>query len=81
MPKLALKSAVLRLVFPEEEPPKAHTTLRTSYTTDEQRVESVTATQEIILKPHGELGRPGRGGYSLRTALSWDAETYKRVQV
>lgn len=74
-------SAVLRTVFPEESPPRAHTTLRTTYASEEHDRESVIAIQGIILKPHGELGRPGRGGYSLRMALAWDIKTYKKVQV
>jgi hypothetical protein len=81
MPKLTFKTSVLRVVFPEEEHPKAHATLRAVYASDERHMESAAVVQEIILKPHGELGRPGRGGYSLRAALSWDAETYKKVQV
>lgn len=81
MPKLALRTAVLRVVFPEEEYPKAHTSLRAVYASDEPHTECTAAIQEIVVKPHGELGRPGRGGYSLRTALSWDVETYKKVQV
>jgi hypothetical protein len=35
-----------------------------------------------IPKPPGEAGRPGRGGYTLRAALSkWDPKDYKKLQV
>jgi hypothetical protein len=34
-----------------------------------------------IPKPPGEAGRPGRGGYTLRVALNWNPEDYKKVSV
>lgn len=34
-----------------------------------------------IKKPDGEVGRPGRGGYTLLTALAWDRKTYNGVRV
>ncbi|THV00406.1 hypothetical protein K435DRAFT_794156 [Dendrothele bispora CBS 962.96] len=41
---------------------------------------SKTAPVSSIPKPNGENGRPGRGGYSLRTVLGWDAKEYKNAQ-
>jgi hypothetical protein len=34
-----------------------------------------------IPKPAGEAGRPGRGGYTLRVALGWNARNHKKLQV
>lgn len=34
-----------------------------------------------IPKPHGEAGRPGRGGYTLRTAVTWSDKRYDRIKV
>ena len=34
-----------------------------------------------IPKPPGEAGRPGRGGYALKTALDWPEGRYKEAQV
>ncbi len=37
---------------------------------------------DYIKKPPGEAGRPGRGGYSLRTSLAaWSNRTYAKVKV
>lgn len=35
----------------------------------------------LIAKPQGEVGRPGRNGYSLLLVLGWDREDYQKVQV
>jgi hypothetical protein len=35
----------------------------------------------LIAKPHGEVGRPGRNGYSLSVVLGWDKEDYQKVQM
>ena len=48
--------------------------------------ESIVPTLQIgikalIPKPSGEVGRPGRNGYSLSSALGWDRVAYKKVQV
>lgn len=37
--------------------------------------------QSLILKPHGQAGSPGRGGYNLRDTLEWSPDRYARVQV
>lgn len=34
-----------------------------------------------IRKPEGESGRPGCGGYNLRTQLNWDTHEYKKLNV
>jgi hypothetical protein len=34
----------------------------------------------IIPKPTGEAGRPGRGGYNLEEALDWDKALYRRLK-
>ncbi|KAF8957895.1 hypothetical protein BDZ97DRAFT_1924154 [Flammula alnicola] len=34
----------------------------------------------LIAKPEGEAGRPGRGGYNLEEALSWNAKEYRRLK-
>ncbi|KAJ3970633.1 hypothetical protein EV361DRAFT_993738 [Lentinula raphanica] len=33
-----------------------------------------------IAKPPGEVGRPGRGGYNLRTELRWSVERFNKVK-
>ena len=38
-------------------------------------------SKALIPKPSGELGRPGRNGYSLSAALGWEMLVYKKVQV
>ncbi|KAK7436120.1 hypothetical protein VKT23_019322 [Stygiomarasmius scandens] len=38
------------------------------------------APTALIPKPDGENRRPGRGGYALKTVLSWDPKEYKKVQ-
>ncbi|KAK7434492.1 hypothetical protein VKT23_020176 [Stygiomarasmius scandens] len=38
------------------------------------------APSTLIPKPDGENGRPGRGGYALKTVLNWDPKEYKKVQ-
>jgi hypothetical protein len=35
----------------------------------------------LILKPSGEVARPGRQGYTLREVVAWDPPTYSGVQV
>ena len=34
-----------------------------------------------VPKPPGEVAHPGRGGYTLKTALAWDEQIYKRFLV
>lgn len=34
-----------------------------------------------IPKPHGDPGRPGRGGYNLDNALGWDAIETSKLKV
>ena len=38
-------------------------------------------TSQLIPKPDGEAGRPGRGGYNLEEALKWEHKKYLRVKV
>lgn len=35
----------------------------------------------LIPKPHGEAGRPGRGGYNLQEALGWPNVDYSKLKV
>jgi hypothetical protein len=35
----------------------------------------------LIPEPEGEMGRPGRGGYSLQQELLWSPDLYKTVRV
>ena len=35
----------------------------------------------LIPKPHGEVKRPSRGGYTLELALNWDKKYFHQVQV
>ena len=37
--------------------------------------------EATILKPKGEVGRPGGGGYNLFQALDWNQKTYDNVHV
>ena len=72
----------LRRAFSEDDLPKSHRTLCSVYPLEEARHQSSNAgIQEIIAKPRGELGRPSRGGYSLRDALAWEKKVYSDVQV
>jgi hypothetical protein len=34
-----------------------------------------------IPKPPGEVGRPGRGGYTLDVALDWNPKAFKKLKV
>lgn len=36
---------------------------------------------QLIPKPTGEPGRPGRGGYNLKKALGWKADAFAKLQV
>ncbi|KAI6169930.1 hypothetical protein EDD17DRAFT_1749103 [Pisolithus thermaeus] len=45
----------------------------------EDSSESV-ASEDKILKPPGELGCPGHGGYTLETALDWNARVYMKFK-
>jgi hypothetical protein len=40
-----------------------------------------TEKSDLIPKPDGEAGRPGRGGYNLQTFLKWTPRRWKEVQV
>jgi hypothetical protein len=42
---------------------------------------SYPAVRPKIPKPQGEVGRPGRGGYTLRTALNWPFSEFNAVKV
>jgi hypothetical protein len=44
-------------------------------------LESEGHTEDLIAKPRGEAGRPGRGGYNLEVALAWDKTEYGRLRV
>lgn len=37
--------------------------------------------EDMIPKPAGEAGRPGRGGYNLKDALEWDSKALKKLRV
>ena len=39
------------------------------------------SNSDHIEKPPGEVGRPGRGGYTLRASVTWTDRTYARVKV
>ncbi|THU95287.1 hypothetical protein K435DRAFT_859672 [Dendrothele bispora CBS 962.96] len=43
--------------------------------------ENSTDLGRKIPKPPGEVGRPGRGGYSLSTALGWDYKKYRKTYI
>lgn len=43
--------------------------------------ESADEGEELIPKPQGEAGRPGRGGYNLQEALGWSDVDYKKPKV
>ena len=43
--------------------------------------DSDTSEDNLIPKPDGEAGRPGRGGYNLENALRWEHKKYCRVKV
>jgi len=43
--------------------------------------ESATSEDYLIPKPDGEVGRPGRGGYSLEQTLRWEHKKYSQVKV
>ncbi len=37
--------------------------------------------RQLIKKPPGEVGRPGRNGYSLEETLEWGKDLYSMIQV
>lgn len=37
--------------------------------------------EQLIPKPEGEAGRPGRGGYNLEETLAWDSKEYRKIKV
>jgi hypothetical protein len=37
--------------------------------------------EDLIPKPEGEAGRPGRGGYNLENALGWPGKEYRLLKV
>lgn len=39
------------------------------------------APSRIVCKPRGEVGRPGRGGYSLKNAVDFKESTLRTIQV
>ena len=43
--------------------------------------DSDSDASQLIPKPDGEAGRPGRGGYNLEEALKWEHKKYLRVKV
>jgi hypothetical protein len=43
--------------------------------------ESADEGEELIPKPQGEAGRPGRGGYNLQETLGWSDIDYKKLKV
>jgi hypothetical protein len=42
---------------------------------------SIVSEDSKIPKPHGEPGRPGRGGYTLQEALDWSPKVYVKFKV
>jgi hypothetical protein len=48
---------------------------------DAQSKASDDSDEGKIPKPIGEPGRPGHGGYSLESAISWDALAFKKLKV
>ncbi|OAX32077.1 hypothetical protein K503DRAFT_805530 [Rhizopogon vinicolor AM-OR11-026] len=40
----------------------------------------IVSEDSKIPKPHGEPGRPGRGGYTLQEALDWSTKTYAKFK-
>ncbi|KAG1802903.1 uncharacterized protein HD556DRAFT_1437962 [Suillus plorans] len=41
---------------------------------------SISSKDSKILKPEGEAGRPGCGGYNLEKALNWDVDCFKDLK-
>lgn len=39
------------------------------------------SSHDLIQKPDGEAGRPGRGGYNLQKTLNWHPKTFQKLQV
>lgn len=50
---------------------------------DGESVEDSASSSDVgkISKPPGEVGRPGRGGYNLKSKLGWDKHDFRKVQV
>ena len=36
---------------------------------------------QLIPKPNGEAGRPGRGGYNVEESLGWPTKEYRQLKV
>jgi len=44
-------------------------------------INDTDSESDLIAKPDGEAGRPGRGGYNLEEALKWEHKKYLKVKV
>lgn len=69
---------------PKSKKPVFHNDAHSEQDETDSDLTSVTDSDtesELILKPDGEAGRPGRGGYNLEEALKWDHKKYLRIKV
>ncbi|KAJ3754659.1 hypothetical protein EV360DRAFT_86631 [Lentinula raphanica] len=42
---------------------------------------TTTSNKSLIMKPPGEVNRPGRGGYAFDRAVGWSPSTLKEVKI
>ncbi len=47
----------------------------------EENTCSIDSDESLVEKPEGEVGRPGRGGYNLASALKWKHNDFRKRQV
>jgi hypothetical protein len=79
-----LRSLALHIIFGEEKlKPLTQLILRRTWPLESPSSKLVLSSliSNKIAKPHGEVGRPGRNGYSLSVVLGWNREDYQKVQV
>jgi len=52
-----------------------------SLTDSDSEYEEDEEEEDLISKPEGEAGRPGRGGYNVEDALGWPGKEYRQLKV
>ena len=84
------RTPIVQEIIPIPSPTSHHTVRFQSDSTDDSdsisdrlgaSIASDSDEDGLIPKPHGEVERPSRGGYTLELALNWDKKYFRQVQV